>query len=72
MGKRRTNKRNGSQSPDQAATVTRWIVFRQDDNGKMFEVRRGLSETQTRELVTELESHGYKQHYWATREESPD
>lgn len=49
----------------------RWIVCRQDDNGNVFEVQRGLSEEEARQLAVELESHGHKQLYWVTCEDTP-
>ena len=46
-----------------------WTVYRQDDNGNVFEVARGLSEAEARKLAAELESHGHKQLYWVSRED---
>ena len=45
-----------------------WAVYRQDDNGNRYLVKSGLSEPEANALVAELESHGHKQLYWATRE----
>jgi hypothetical protein len=39
-------------------------VWRQDDHGRRFEVRRGLSRADAERLVGELESGGHKQSYW--------
>jgi hypothetical protein len=49
----------------------RWAVYRQDDNGNVFVVRRGLSQAEAQRLAAELESHGHKQLYWVTAEEMP-
>lgn len=49
------------------AQQKQWFVFRQDDNGNVFEVERGLSEEEARRLAAELESHGHKQLYWVTQ-----
>lgn len=48
-----------------------WAVYRQDDNGNVFVVRRGLSKEDAQRLAAELESHGHKQLYWVTCEEPP-
>jgi hypothetical protein len=49
----------------------RWTVYRQDDNGNVFVVQRGLSTAEAQRLAAELESHGHKQLYWVTFEETP-
>lgn len=48
-----------------------WMVYRQDDNGNIFIVQRGLAEDDARQLAADLESHGHKQLYWVTQEDPP-
>ena len=48
-----------------------FAVYRQDDNGNVFIVQRGLSKDEAHRLAAELESHGHKQLYWVTFEEPP-
>lgn len=42
-----------------------WSVWRQDDLGNRFEVRRGLARDAAERLARELEAGGHKQTYWA-------
>jgi len=45
-----------------------WTVYRIDDNGNTFIVREHLSQEEANHLVSEFESRGHKQTYWAERE----
>ena len=45
-----------------------WLVWRRDDHGNRFEVRRGLTEPEARLLVAELERRGHEQSYGAEPE----
>jgi hypothetical protein len=45
-----------------------WVVYRQDDNGNRFVVRRGLDRAEAEQLVAEFEARGHKQTYWAEPE----
>jgi hypothetical protein len=47
-----------------------WCVWRQDDNGNRFLLRRHLPEAEARRLVSHYDSLGHKQLYWAEREET--
>jgi hypothetical protein len=42
----------------------RWSVWRQDDHGSRFEVRRGLTRDEALHLVADFESRGHKEAYW--------
>jgi len=42
----------------------RWIVWRQDDNGNRYEVRRFTDRAEAEELAERLEARGHKQLYW--------
>lgn len=42
-----------------------WSVWRQDDHGNTFEVRRHLTHAEALHLVAEFEARGHKQSYWA-------
>jgi hypothetical protein len=44
--------------------VSGWSVWRQDDHGGRFEVRRGLGFAAAQRLSEELEARGHKQTYW--------
>jgi hypothetical protein len=41
-----------------------WSVWRRDDHGNRFEVRRGLASSDAERLVEEFEARGHKQSYW--------
>ncbi len=41
-----------------------WSVWRQDENGNVFLIKYGLTETDAQMLVRDLESGGHKQTYW--------
>ena len=58
-------------NPNLSNRDSRWIVCRQDDHGNVFEVQRGLSHKEALELAAKLTSHGHKQLYWITSEETP-
>lgn len=42
-----------------------WSLWRQDDNGNVFMVSSGHTETEVLRLVREFEAKGHKQTYWA-------
>jgi hypothetical protein len=42
-----------------------WAVWRQDDNGQVFLVKNGLTETDALRLVREFDSKGDEYSYWA-------
>lgn len=42
-----------------------WSLWRQDDNGNVFMVSSGHTETEALRLVREFEEKGHKQIYWA-------
>jgi hypothetical protein len=44
--------------------VEEWVVWRQDDNGNRFVVRRLESREEAENLAAELEARGHKQLYW--------
>lgn len=46
-----------------------WVVWRQDDNGNRFEVRRLQSREDADTLAAEMEARGHKQMYWVTAAE---
>lgn len=52
-------------STNSSNVTSSWTVFRVDDNGNVFEVRRQLSKQEADQLVAEMESRGHKQMYWA-------
>lgn len=41
-----------------------WSVWRQDDHGGRFEIRRGLTASDAERLARDLEARGHKQTYW--------
>jgi hypothetical protein len=41
-----------------------WSVWRRDDHGHEFEVRRGLPRGEAEALAGTLEARGHKQTYW--------
>jgi lysophospholipase L1-like esterase len=41
-----------------------WSVWREDDHGRRFEVRRALSHDGAARLASQLEAGGHKQAYW--------
>ncbi len=45
-----------------------WAVWRQDDNGNLFVVRGGLTESAALTLLRSLEREGHKQTYWVKEE----
>ena len=47
-----------------------WSVWRQDDHGNTFEVRRQLTQAEALRLVAEFEARGHKQSYWAEQGKS--
>jgi hypothetical protein len=58
--------------------MTGWVVWRQDENGNRYVVRRfpaTMTETDTaraqaEELAAEMEARGHKQTYWVAADES--
>lgn len=48
-----------------------WCLWRLDDNGNRFVVRRGLSRDEAEALALEYQGRGHRQTYWAEREEKP-
>jgi O-acetyl-ADP-ribose deacetylase (regulator of RNase III) len=47
-----------------------WVVWRQDDNGNRYEVRRYATRTEAEALAAEMEARGHKQTYWVARHEA--
>ena len=47
-----------------AALQDDWTVWRQDDSGQHFEMKRGLGYYEAKEMVSEYEARGHKQFYW--------
>lgn len=45
-----------------------WAVWRQDDNGNVFLVRGGLTQSAASTLSLSLEGEGHKQTYWVKEE----
>jgi hypothetical protein len=41
-----------------------WSLWRQDDNGTSFEIRRDHTRDEAERLRDELEARGHKQLYW--------
>ncbi|MEV0457442.1 hypothetical protein [Catellatospora methionotrophica] len=41
-----------------------WVVWRQDDNGNRYEVRRCETREEADALAAEMEARGHKQLYW--------
>jgi hypothetical protein len=41
-----------------------WSVWRRDDHGNCFEIRRGLTSADAERLVGDFEARGHKQSYW--------
>ena len=62
---RETEEPNPVRLPSSDAT---WAVYRIDDNGNQFVVRRHLNHDEARRLVEEFEARGHKQMYWAEQE----
>ncbi|WP_203901757.1 hypothetical protein [Virgisporangium aliadipatigenens] len=50
--------------------MSAWIVWRQDDNGNRFEVRRFDDRAAAEALAAEMEARGHKQIYWVAPAES--
>jgi hypothetical protein len=48
---------------------TTWVVWRQDDNGNRYEVRRCATRAEA-EALAEMQARGHKQTYWVARHES--
>ena len=53
------------QTAAQDLNMRSWSVWRQDDHGNTFEVRRHLTQTEALHLVAAFEARGHKQSYWA-------
>jgi hypothetical protein len=49
---------------DNGFVVDEWVVWRQDDNGNRYVVRRLASRAAAEKLAAELEARGHKQLYW--------
>ncbi|GIJ48213.1 hypothetical protein Val02_50990 [Virgisporangium aliadipatigenens] len=67
--------RGGYPAEDRANTdklphMSAWIVWRQDDNGNRFEVRRFDDRAAAEALAAEMEARGHKQIYWVAPAES--
>lgn len=45
-----------------------WSVWRTDDNGNVFLVRKHLAKDEAQRVADEFESHGHKQLYWLEKE----
>lgn len=56
--------------PRRTGPEPHWTVWRQDDNGNRFPIRRGLPEAEARSLASHYEGLGHKQLYWAERDEA--
>ncbi|BCJ77611.1 hypothetical protein CS0771_71550 [Catellatospora sp. IY07-71] len=41
-----------------------WVVWRQDDNGNRYEMRRCATREEAEALAAEFEARGHKQLYW--------
>ena len=50
--------------------MSAWVVWRQDDNGNRYVVRRCASKTEAEALAAEMEARGHKQTYWVESDES--
>jgi len=61
---------NHSQAEKLTETQNTWSVWRQGDDGNRFLIEAGLSETVAKQKVAEFESHGHKQLYWATAQQT--
>ncbi|MDF3934622.1 hypothetical protein [Pseudomonas citronellolis] len=48
-----------------------WCLWRLDDNGNRFVVRRELSREEAEALARDYQARGHKQTYWAEREPRP-
>lgn len=51
-----------------APEVCAWTVWRQDDSGVRYQLEAGLTETQAKALVAEMEARGHKQAFWCSDE----
>ncbi|HBP6144531.1 hypothetical protein FA175_24460 [Pseudomonas aeruginosa] len=49
------------------AEETRWCLWRQDDNGNAFVMRRDLRRDEACALVKDYQARGHRQLYWAVR-----
>jgi hypothetical protein len=49
---------------DNGFVVDEWVVWRQDDNGNRYVVRRLPTLEEAERLAAELEARGHKQLYW--------
>lgn len=48
--------------------MTRWLLWRQDDNGNRFEVSGGHTREGAERLAAEFEARVHKQMYWSAPE----
>ncbi|HGA3308795.1 TPA: hypothetical protein ACIR6K_005014 [Pseudomonas aeruginosa] len=48
------------------AEETRWCLWRQDDNGNAFVMRRDLTRDEACALVKDYQARGHRQLYWAS------
>lgn len=55
---------NSTPPPSEAT----WAVYRIDDNGNQFVVRRRLTADEAKRLVAEFEARGHRQVYWTEQE----
>ena len=46
-----------------------YAVFRQDDNGAVMQIGRGMTESAALAKIAELEARGHKQFYWMENEQ---
>jgi hypothetical protein len=53
---------------DREPEIATWTVWRIDDNGNVFVVRRCLSKQEADRLVDLFTARGHKQTYWAEQE----
>ena len=55
-------------SPPAQPVAEHWCVRRQDDNGNVFEIARGLTHEAAEHLAARYAASGHTQAYWVERE----
>lgn len=60
----RTDAKAGGKRVDAPGSSAGWSVWREDDHGGRFEIRRGMRLEDAEQLVRDFESRGHKQSYW--------
>jgi len=61
---------DGNGQPGSPRPTDNWTVYRIDDNGNVFAVRKALPREEAERLVAEFEARGHKQMYWVEVESS--